>query len=94
MPKIAPRWLIAAAAGVFVLGLLGVFFAPRPLEVDTSTVRRGTLQVAVAAEGKTRVRDRYVLAAPVAGALMAIPLCIGVRDSGCCRGDCTGTPAV
>ena len=28
------------------------------------------------------------LAAPVLGALLAVPLCMGVRDSGCCGGRC------
>lgn len=28
------------------------------------------------------------LAAPLLGALLAVPLCIGVRDSGCCCGRC------
>ncbi|OYW27126.1 MAG: aquaporin [Chthoniobacter sp. 12-60-6] len=28
------------------------------------------------------------LVAPVLGALLAVPLCIGVRDSGCCGGRC------
>ena len=28
------------------------------------------------------------LAAPVLGALLAVPLCLGVRDGGCCRGAC------
>ncbi|MBB5033937.1 MIP/aquaporin family protein [Prosthecobacter vanneervenii] len=28
------------------------------------------------------------LAAPLLGALLAVPLCIGVRDSGCCGGRC------
>ncbi len=28
------------------------------------------------------------LAAPVAGALLAMPLCIGVREPGCCNGQC------
>jgi HlyD family secretion protein len=46
----------------------------RPLEVDIGTVRRGTLQVSVDAEGKTRVRDRYVVTAPVTGRLERIDL--------------------
>ncbi len=29
------------------------------------------------------------LLAPMLGALMAVPLCIGVRDPGCCGGTCT-----
>ncbi len=28
------------------------------------------------------------LAAPVLGALLAVPLCMGVREGGCCRGGC------
>ncbi len=31
------------------------------------------------------------LAAPVLGALLAIPLCVGVRESGCCGGHCRST---
>jgi aquaporin Z len=30
------------------------------------------------------------LAAPVVGALLAVPLCAGVREPGCCGGQCTG----
>jgi aquaporin Z len=28
------------------------------------------------------------LLAPVIGALLAVPLCVGVREPGCCRGHC------
>jgi HlyD family secretion protein len=59
---------LAATAGV--IGWLAL--RDRPLDVDVDTVRRGTLQVTVDAEGKTRVRDRYVLTAPVAGRLERI----------------------
>jgi len=31
------------------------------------------------------------LAAPVLGALLAVPLCIGVRETGCCGGRCART---
>ena len=31
------------------------------------------------------------LAAPVLGALLAVPLCIGIREAGCCGGRCAGT---
>ncbi|MGB8355860.1 MAG: MIP family channel protein [Chthoniobacteraceae bacterium] len=33
------------------------------------------------------------LLAPVAGALLAVPLCIGVRERGCCGGNCTPVKA-
>ncbi|MBX3732838.1 MAG: MIP family channel protein [Verrucomicrobiae bacterium] len=32
------------------------------------------------------------LVAPILGALVAIPLCTGVREPGCCRGRCATTP--
>lgn len=32
------------------------------------------------------------LSAPVLGALIAVPLCIGVRESGCCGGHCNELP--
>jgi HlyD family secretion protein len=61
-----------------VLGVVGVLawraMREQPVEVDTGFVRRGALRVTVDAEGKTRVRDRYVLAAPVAGRLHRIDL--------------------
>lgn len=32
------------------------------------------------------------LLAPVLGALLAVPLCMGVRDAGCCGGTCARQP--
>jgi HlyD family secretion protein len=49
-------------------------FREPPLEVDLGTVRRGALRVTVDAEGKTRVRDRYVVTAPVTGRLERIDI--------------------
>ena len=63
----------AGAAGLIAfVGWLAL--RERPLEVDTAAVRQGTLQVTVDAEGKTRVRDRYVLTAPVTGRLQRVDL--------------------
>ena len=63
----------AGTAAVFgVVGWLAV--REPPIEVETGVVTRGTLQVTVDAEGKTRVRERYVLTAPVAGRLQRIDI--------------------
>ncbi len=72
--RITRKYLIwAGTAAVFgVAGWLA--FRERPIEVDTADVTRGTLQVTVDAEGKTRVRERYVLAAPVAGRLQRVDI--------------------
>ena len=48
--------------------------ASTPTRVDVAGVSRDAMTVTVDGEGKTRVRDRYVVAAPVAGRLRRILL--------------------
>jgi HlyD family secretion protein len=60
------------------LGLIAVF-RPAPIPVDTERVEQGDLQVTVNAEGKTRVRDRFTIAAPINGYLDRIQLNEGDR---------------
>lgn len=52
-------------------------FWPRAEPVETATVARRPLEITVEEEGRTRVRDRYVLYAPVAGYLRRIDLEVG-----------------
>jgi HlyD family secretion protein len=52
-------------------------FVPGPVEVDLGRVTRGALRVTVDEEGKTRVRERYVVSAPLGGRLRRIPLRAG-----------------
>jgi HlyD family secretion protein len=67
------------------LGIAGlaamVFYAlqPRPVEVETGIVKRGALIVHVSEEGKTRIRNRYVVSAPVAGSMRRVALKPGDR---------------
>ena len=51
---------------VLAAGLLYAF-RPQPVPVDFATVERGPLVVTVDEEGETRVRDVFVLSAPIAG---------------------------
>ena len=70
--RIRRRYLLWAATGV-AAGIIGwLAIREKPLEVDTAVVGRGALQVTVDAEGKTRVRDRYIITAPVTGTLQRI----------------------
>lgn len=58
------------APAVFIAGivmLLIIVFRPAPVRVDVARVQRGALQVTVDEEGRTRVRDRFVITAPIAG---------------------------
>lgn len=74
--RLPRRWLYGLAGlGVAVAVVLA--FRPAPIAVDVGTVTRGPLQVTVDAEGKTRVQERYVVAAPVAGRLQRINLDAG-----------------
>ena len=68
------RRLLLVGAAVMVVLLLFLTLRPSAVEVETATVRRDTLHVDVVAEGKTRVHDRYVVAAPVAGRLRRLDI--------------------
>jgi HlyD family secretion protein len=52
-------------------------FLPRPVPVETATASRGPLRVTVEEEGKTRLRDRFVVSAPVAGYARRVGLEVG-----------------
>jgi HlyD family secretion protein len=56
------------------LAALVALLRPAPLSVETALVIRGPLQETVEEEGETRVRDRYIVAAPVAGRVARIVL--------------------
>lgn len=57
-----------------IVGLLVTLLKPTPVRVDVATTSRGPMRVTVDGEGKTRVHDRFVIAAPVAGRLRRITL--------------------
>ena len=47
---------------------------PSAIEIDTVAVERGPMQVTIDEEGETRVRERFVVSAPVMGRLERIEL--------------------
>jgi HlyD family secretion protein len=65
-------FLIAALGVAGVAG--AIVLRPSPVRVEVARVRRGPMRVTVDAEGKTRARDRFVVAAPVSGRLARIDL--------------------
>jgi HlyD family secretion protein len=48
--------------------------APRPIEVEVAQVTTGRFEATIDEDGKTRLRDRYVVSAPLAGQLARIAL--------------------
>jgi HlyD family secretion protein len=71
---ITRKRLVWAAIFVVLAALIALSFRPTPLEVEVGTAVRGPLETTVDAEGVTRVRDRYQVAAPVSGRLERITL--------------------
>jgi HlyD family secretion protein len=57
-----------------IAGLLTVILWPTAVQVDVAAVSRGPLVVTVDEEGVTRVRDRFVVSAPVSGRVLRIEL--------------------
>ena len=68
------RRLAAIAAGVAFLALVWWAMRPPAVSVEIGPVTRGPLQLTVDEEGETRVRQRFVVAAPAAGRLLRIEL--------------------
>ena len=68
------RNALVAGAGVAAVAALGWAFAPRPVEVEAAAVSRGHFESSVEEDGKTRLRDRYLVSAPLAGLLDRIAL--------------------
>ena len=72
--KLTFRSVFWAGAGVLLIVLLALAFRPRPVPVDAGETWRGPMQVTVRDEGRTRVRDEYIVYAPVSGQLQRVPL--------------------
>ncbi len=71
------RRVFVVTVGVLVALALVYGFMPKPVSVDAVAARRGPLRVTVEEEGRTRVKDRFVVSAPVPGYLRRIYLKVG-----------------
>lgn len=68
------RIALWTGVGLAVASLIAIASRPRPLPVDIAQVVRGPLVVTLDEEGQTRVRDRFLVSAPVAGRVLRIEL--------------------
>ena len=74
------RSKIGLTVGAVVLvALLAWAFAPRPLDVEVAQATQGPFESAVSEDGKTRLRERYTVSAPLTGRLARIQLNEGDR---------------
>jgi HlyD family secretion protein len=66
--------VVSIAAGLSVVAVLVWAFRPRPVEVEVATAAVGRFESTIDEDAKTRVADRYVVSAPLAGRLARITL--------------------
>jgi HlyD family secretion protein len=72
------RNTIALAVSLAALALLVAWaLRPQPIAVETAAAVKGAFEQTVSDDGRTRVRDRFVIAAPLAGQLERIQLEVG-----------------
>jgi HlyD family secretion protein len=74
------KWIKRTLLILFAIALVGVLvmaFRPQPALVEVAEVTRGHFEQAIEDDGKTRVRERYVVSAPLAGKLQRITLKAG-----------------
>jgi len=60
-----------------IAAALAYGFMPRPVPVDVAEAKKAPLEVTIEEEGKTRVRERYIVSAPSAGYVRRIDLKVG-----------------
>ena len=69
--------IVLIAALLALAALVAWALQPQPVAVETAQVTRGAFEQAVTDDGKTRVRDRYVIHAALAGRVERIGLDAG-----------------
>ncbi|MEJ8837303.1 efflux RND transporter periplasmic adaptor subunit [Ramlibacter sp. AN1133] len=68
------RTIVLAAAGLAAAALLAWAFSPRPVTVETAPILQGRYEQSIEEDGRTRLKDRYTVSAPVAARVMRITL--------------------
>ncbi|MGB5441689.1 MAG: HlyD family efflux transporter periplasmic adaptor subunit [Gammaproteobacteria bacterium] len=68
---------VVTLVAVLIIALLVWGFWPQPVLVEAVEVKRAALSVTIEEEGRTRVINRYVIAAPVDGVACRVDLDVG-----------------
>lgn len=68
------RRLLLLAFGIVAVGLIVYAFLPAPVDADVAPVTRGLMQVTVDDDGRTRIKEKYVVSTPLAGQLLRVVL--------------------
>jgi HlyD family secretion protein len=73
MRNIGSKLFVLLVAAAIVVGLIYAFL-PEPVEIDLVAVERGNVRVTVDEDGKTRIREKYVVSAPLNGRILRISM--------------------
>jgi HlyD family secretion protein len=71
------QWVLTGLGLLALLAGVAWAFRPLPVLVETASVRQGLFEQTVEEEGKTRVRDRFVVSAPVAARVSRVRFKVG-----------------
>ncbi|MCP5086089.1 MAG: HlyD family efflux transporter periplasmic adaptor subunit [Rhodobacteraceae bacterium] len=72
------RTVLLGSVGLIIAASLGyVAFRTDPVPVDLHTVERGPMLVTINADGKTRIREVFEVAAPITGTVLRSPVRVG-----------------
>lgn len=73
MRNIGSKLFVFVVASAVIGGLVYAFL-PTPVEADVVKIQRGVLRVTVDEDGKTRIREKYVVSAPLNGRILRISM--------------------
>lgn len=73
MPRKTGLFIIIA----LIIAAIIYGFLPGPVSVETVKIKKGYMKVDIEEEGRTRVKDRFIVSAPVAGYALRIDLDVG-----------------
>jgi HlyD family secretion protein len=74
VPTLSRRTLAIGAIVLVLIILISISLRPQPVGIDIAQVQRGDLLVTIDDEGQTRLKDIYVVSAPVAGQVRRIDI--------------------
>lgn len=76
------RIFVIVAIAAAVLAAVALALRPAPVPAETASVERGPLEVVVEGTGRTRVRERFFVLAPVSGDYISSELSISTMMFG------------
>ncbi len=68
------KWVVYAGVGGAIAVAVYYYMQPSPLSVDVAHVTSGEMVVTVNEDGKTRIKERYIVSAPLSGITLRVEL--------------------